>query len=42
MAMTGPSVLSEEILARCAERAAAYDRDNRFFSEDLEELRASR
>jgi alkylation response protein AidB-like acyl-CoA dehydrogenase len=42
MAMTGQSVLSEEILARCAARAADYDRDNRFFSEDFEELRAAR
>jgi alkylation response protein AidB-like acyl-CoA dehydrogenase len=42
MALMGQSVLSEEILARCAERAAIYDRDNRFFSEDFEELRAAR
>jgi alkylation response protein AidB-like acyl-CoA dehydrogenase len=42
MALTGQSVLSAEILARCAERAAIYDRDNRFFSEDFEELRAAR
>jgi alkylation response protein AidB-like acyl-CoA dehydrogenase len=42
MPMTGQSVLSEEILARCAERAATYDRDNRFFSEDFEDLRAAR
>ena len=42
MALTGQSVLSAEILARCAERAAIYDRDNRFFSEDFAELRAAR
>ena len=40
--MTAPatafSVLPEEILQRCAERAA-YDRENRFFFEDFEELR---
>jgi alkylation response protein AidB-like acyl-CoA dehydrogenase len=42
MAMTGQSALSEGILARCAERAATYDRDNRFFSEDFEDLRAAR
>jgi alkylation response protein AidB-like acyl-CoA dehydrogenase len=36
-----PSVLSEEMLARFAARAAGYDRDNRFFEEDFEELRAS-
>ena len=42
MDMTGQSVLSEGILARCAERAATYDLDNRFFSGDFEELRAAR
>jgi alkylation response protein AidB-like acyl-CoA dehydrogenase len=42
MALTGQSVLSEAILARCAERAATYDRNNCFFSEDFEELRAAR
>jgi alkylation response protein AidB-like acyl-CoA dehydrogenase len=42
MAMTEQSVLSEAILARCGERAATYDRDNRFFSEDFEELREAR
>jgi alkylation response protein AidB-like acyl-CoA dehydrogenase len=33
------SVLSDDLLARCAERAAGYDRENRFFFEDFEELR---
>jgi alkylation response protein AidB-like acyl-CoA dehydrogenase len=33
------SVLSEDRLARFASRAAAYDRENRFFSEDFQELR---
>jgi alkylation response protein AidB-like acyl-CoA dehydrogenase len=33
------SVLSDELIARCGERAAAYDRENRFFSEDFAELR---
>ena len=33
------SVLSEEMLARFAERAPVYDRENRFFHEDFEELR---
>jgi alkylation response protein AidB-like acyl-CoA dehydrogenase len=33
------SVLSDELLARCAERAPTYDRENRFFFEDFEELR---
>jgi alkylation response protein AidB-like acyl-CoA dehydrogenase len=32
-------VLSDDILARCAERAPIYDRENRFFMEDFEELR---
>jgi alkylation response protein AidB-like acyl-CoA dehydrogenase len=33
------SVLSDELLARCAERAPIYDRENRFFDEDFAELR---
>ena len=33
------SVLTESLLTRCGERAASYDRDNRFFMEDFEELR---
>ncbi len=41
--MTMPSsednVLSDDLLAACGERAATYDRDNRFFSEDFEALR---
>jgi len=32
-------VLSEEILARCLERAPVYDRENRFFDEDFDDLR---
>jgi alkylation response protein AidB-like acyl-CoA dehydrogenase len=36
------SVLSDEKLARFASRAAAYDRENRFFQEDFDELRASK
>ena len=35
------TVLSDEMLARFDERAPVYDRENRFFTEDLEELRAS-
>ena len=34
-------VLSEEMLGRCGARAAGYDRENRFFAEDFEELRAA-
>ncbi len=36
------SVLTEEMLARFASRAADYDRENRFFTEDFEELRAAK
>lgn len=32
-------VLSEEILDRCRARAPGYDEENRFFTEDFEELR---
>jgi alkylation response protein AidB-like acyl-CoA dehydrogenase len=35
-------VLTEEMLARFASRAASYDRENRFFQEDFEELRAAK
>jgi alkylation response protein AidB-like acyl-CoA dehydrogenase len=33
------TVLSDEVLERCAARTAEYDRENRFFTEDFEELR---
>jgi alkylation response protein AidB-like acyl-CoA dehydrogenase len=36
------SVLTEDMLARFASRAASYDKDNRFFADDFEELRASK
>ncbi len=36
-----PSVLSDAIITHCGERAAGYDRENRFFTEDFEELRAA-
>jgi alkylation response protein AidB-like acyl-CoA dehydrogenase len=35
------SVLTTDILDRCAARAAGYDRDNRFFQEDFDELKAA-
>ena len=35
-------ILSEEMLERFYSRAAAYDRENRFFQEDFEELRAAK
>lgn len=41
MAAVAQSGLSDALLARCAERAPGYDRDNRFFSEDFEELKAA-
>lgn len=36
---TGASVLTDDMLARFHERAPMYDRENRFFDEDFEELR---
>lgn len=36
-----PPVLTQAMLDRFRERAPQYDRDNRFFDEDFEELRAS-
>jgi len=35
-------VLSDDLLERCAQRAAAYDRENRFFFEDFDELREAK
>ena len=32
-------VLSDDLLERCAQRASGYDRENRFFYEDFDELR---
>jgi len=42
MSTPGRSVLSDYLLERCAQRAAAYDRENRFFFEDFEELREAK
>src|SRR3982074_3930588 len=36
------SVLTEDMLAQFAARAAIYDRENRFFDEDFEELRKAK
>ncbi len=36
------SPLTEDMLVRFASRAATYDRENRFFDEDFEELRSSK
>src|SRR5687768_15213484 len=41
MAVVLAEILSDELLARCASRAADYDRENRFFTEDFEELKAA-
>jgi alkylation response protein AidB-like acyl-CoA dehydrogenase len=38
---TTNQLLTDEMLARFDERAAVYDRENRFFDEDFEELRQS-
>jgi alkylation response protein AidB-like acyl-CoA dehydrogenase len=38
---TRPDVLTDEMLKRFDERAPVYDRENRFFDEDWEELKAS-
>ena len=35
------SLLTDNLLAQCRDRAAAYDVENRFFHEDFEELRAA-
>src|SRR3954454_22602192 len=35
------SPLTEEIIEACASRAATYDRENRFFQEDWDALKAS-
>ena len=36
-----PDLLTDEMLARFDERAPQYDRDNAFFQEDFDELRAA-
>jgi alkylation response protein AidB-like acyl-CoA dehydrogenase len=35
------SLLTSELLERCGARAAGYDRENRFFQEDFDELKAA-
>jgi alkylation response protein AidB-like acyl-CoA dehydrogenase len=41
MAIAAPrsEILSESLIDRCGQRAATYDRENRFFADDFEELR---
>jgi alkylation response protein AidB-like acyl-CoA dehydrogenase len=41
MVTTAQSTLDEPLLNRIRERAAGYDRDNRFFQEDFDELKAA-
>ena len=38
-APTGSGIVSDNLLQRCRERAPGYDRDNRFFQEDFDDLR---
>jgi alkylation response protein AidB-like acyl-CoA dehydrogenase len=39
MAVTSGALISDAVLERCRERAAGYDRDNRFCQEDFDELK---
>jgi alkylation response protein AidB-like acyl-CoA dehydrogenase len=41
MSVASASVLTSELLNRCRDRAPLYDRENRFFQEDFDELRAA-
>jgi hypothetical protein len=38
VADASPNVLTDDLIERCGERAAGYDRENRFFFEDFEDL----
>jgi alkylation response protein AidB-like acyl-CoA dehydrogenase len=41
MAVTSGSILSDSLLEACRQRAAGYDRDNKFCQEDFDELKAA-
>ena len=41
MVATSGQILSDDLLKRCMERAAGYDQDNTFFTEDFEEIKNS-
>jgi alkylation response protein AidB-like acyl-CoA dehydrogenase len=41
MSVTSGSILSDALLQRCRDRAAGYDRDNKFCQEDFDELKAA-
>jgi hypothetical protein len=39
MTKVEPPALGDDLIARCASRTTTYDRENRFFDEDFQELR---
>ena len=39
--MTAPGILSDDLIQACAERAPMYDRENRFFQEDWDAIKAA-
>ncbi len=41
MTATAPYSLETSLIERCAERAPTYDRENRFFQQDWDELKAA-
>ena len=41
LSKTHASLLSDDLLKRCAERVSMYDRENRFCQEDFDELKAA-
>lgn len=41
MSGVSESILTDALLARCHERAATYDRENKFFQEDFDELKTA-
>lgn len=41
MQSAAQQVMSQDLFQRCADRAPVYDRENRFFTEDFEELRVA-
>jgi alkylation response protein AidB-like acyl-CoA dehydrogenase len=41
MAVVAESALTDQLLTRCRQRAPEYDRDNRFFQEDFDDLKAA-
>ena len=39
MVAVSSQILSDDLLKRCMDRAASYDQDNKFFTEDFEEIK---